>query len=155
MSVAMDPGAMAFTWILYLAHSFDNALVTRVTPPLDAAYDATRSPPIKLLRLATFKILPCLRGIIWRPAACEMKNRALRLTSSTCVQKRISNHLHFEPPPYKATKTHIIPILLGDLSRILPLQQTTAIHQDVNSIIQHLKRLPEYRFGLLDVFQVT
>lgn len=68
MSVAMEPGAIAFTWILYRAHSLLKDLVNCDTAPLDAAYEATISPPMKLFKDDTLTILPDRRGIICRPA---------------------------------------------------------------------------------------
>lgn len=45
MSVAMYPGAMAFTLIPCLAHSLAMALVSVATAPFDAEYDGTKRPP--------------------------------------------------------------------------------------------------------------
>lgn len=46
ISVATYPGAIAFTEMPCPAHSFDRALVSCDTPPLDAAYAGTVKPPL-------------------------------------------------------------------------------------------------------------
>jgi hypothetical protein len=46
MSVAILPGAIAFTRMLCPLHSFDKALVTVATAPFAAEYETTRDPPI-------------------------------------------------------------------------------------------------------------
>ena len=38
MSVANHPGAIAFTWTLWRAHSTPSVRVSAMTPPLVAAY---------------------------------------------------------------------------------------------------------------------
>ena len=44
ISVAIYPGAKAFTLIPFSAHSLHNAFVTCATPPFDAAYAGTVYP---------------------------------------------------------------------------------------------------------------
>jgi hypothetical protein len=58
ISVAIYPGAIAFTLTPLLAHSFDSALVSCPTPPLLAAYAGTVIPPWKVSSEATFIMLP-------------------------------------------------------------------------------------------------
>jgi hypothetical protein len=58
MSVAMYPGAIALTLIPLATHSFDRALVSWPTPPLDAAYAGTVMPPWKVRSEATLMMEP-------------------------------------------------------------------------------------------------
>lgn len=58
MSVAIYPGAIAFTLTPLLAHSLLSALVSCPTPPLLAAYAGTVMPPWNVSNEATFMMLP-------------------------------------------------------------------------------------------------
>ena len=83
ISVATDPGAMALTLMLCRLHSLLSALVSWVTAPFDAVYDATRAPPMKELREAMLMIFPRRRGIMCRPADWQRMKREFRLTFRT------------------------------------------------------------------------
>lgn len=73
-----------FTWIPFSAHSFENALLSCITPPLEAAYGVMFLPPMNEIMLAMLIIFP------GRPSArfffansWQETKVALKLMSST------------------------------------------------------------------------
>lgn len=62
ISVAIYPGAMQLTPIPLPAHSLLSAFVSCSTPPFEAEYAGTVSPPWKERRDATFMMRPPLKG---------------------------------------------------------------------------------------------
>ena len=86
LSVAMYPGAMAFTCTLRPAHSLASAFVNCATPPFAAAYPGTVMPPWKLNSDAVNTIFPAPRSSMPRPNSRANTNCALRSTSMILSQ---------------------------------------------------------------------
>ena len=91
LSVAMYPGAMAFTLTPLDAHSLASDLVICATPPLAAAYAGTVMPPWNDSSEATLIIFPPPCASMWRPANWQNRNTAVRLISMTSAQSFSEN----------------------------------------------------------------
>ncbi len=75
-SVRMKPGAMQFTWMLYLPHSAASTMVNCPSAPLVMAYMeryGTPSSDIRLPIVITFP--PAPRAIIFAPTFCVNSTR--------------------------------------------------------------------------------
>src|SRR5712692_1500799 len=86
MSLSIQPGTIALTWILCGASSIARDLVSWISAPLLAAYDGAIGLPKREYSLAMLIILPDFRAAIGRAASCDRKKHELRLVSSTRSQ---------------------------------------------------------------------
>jgi hypothetical protein len=143
MSVAMLPGAIALTLILYLAHSFDNALVSCNTAPLAAEYEATRNPPMNELSEATLMILPLFREIKCSPACCERMNKELRLTSRTWSQQG------------RRVKTCRVPVGSSHVDRVFPHEHPPTVDQDVDPLWGRVEGSLEDQTAVVQIGKVS
>src|SRR4051794_26394560 len=86
ISVVIQPGAIAFTWILCGANSTAIDLVNCTIAPLAALYEGIMLDPKYEYRLAIFIILPRPRFTIEVAASLASRKQALRLVSITRSQ---------------------------------------------------------------------
>jgi hypothetical protein len=98
ISVAMYPGAIAFTLIPLLAHSLLSALVNCPTPPLLAAYAGTVIPPWNVRREATLIMAPrrpsgrsAAQESMCAPTSRHRVNTEVKFTCSTAAQSSSGN----------------------------------------------------------------
>ena len=118
LSVAKYPGAIAFTFTPWGAHSFASARTSPATPDFDAVYETTLTPPWKLNMDAVKMILPAPRSTIGRASSRASTNCDVRFVCST--------RRHCSSSCSSAGARAIVPALLTRMSTSSPSRSTEA-----------------------------